>query len=148
MAGTPRRYILDTNILVQYVRASRLGEYVEGKYALRASPIRPLVCVVVVGEIRSLAVRWGWGDSKLGCMDRLLRELVWVDLSEPEVLDAYVHVDTSRPKGWVIPQNDRWVAAAAHATGACLLTTDKHFDYLAGTFIQREYIDPALGKPT
>jgi len=146
MSAPARQYLLDTNILVAYARANRLGEYIERRYALRASPFRPIICVVTVGEIRSLAAKWAWGEKNLGRMHSLLNEFVWVDISTPEVLDAYVLVDVSRPRGWVIPQNDRWIAAAARATGTCLLTADTHFDYLAGSVIEREWIDPALGR--
>ena len=39
--------------------------------------------------------------------------------------------------------NDVWIAATAAAAGAYLLTTDKDFDHLHPTYVQREWIDPA-----
>ena len=143
----PLRYLLDTNILLAYIRAGKLGQHVDATYGLRTSPIRPLICVVSVGEIRAFAPRNKWGEKKIARMTAILAELVWVDIGDPEVLDAYVHVVNSRPKGWVIPQNDMWIAAATRASHATLLTTDTHFDYLAGRYIERELIDPAKGKP-
>ena len=149
MGEAPRHYLLDTNILLAYVRAGALGTYVERQYGLSASPFRPFICVVSVGEIKALAARRGWGEKRLTRMRTLLDELTWVDLGEPEVLDAYVDVVNARPRGWVIRDHDRWIAAATRATGARLLTTDTDFGYLAEAgFIQRDYIDPALGKPT
>ena len=112
MSTAQPRYLLDTNILVAYIRANALGRYVEETYGLQSSPFRPLICVVTVGEIRVLAAKWGWGEKKVQRMGKLLHELVWVDIGEPEVLDAYVCVDTSRPSGIEIPQNEstrrRW----------------------------------------
>lgn len=146
MTPGPRRYILDTNILLAYIRAGGLGQHIEAKYGLRASPFRPLICVVSVGEVRALGARNRWNDEKTVRMNELLSQVVWVDISEPGVLDAYVAVVNSRPKGWEIRDNDKWIAAAAAATKACLLTTDTDFDYLAGKLIEREWIDPKLGK--
>lgn len=146
MTAGPRRHILDTNILIAYIRAGALGQHIEAKYRLQASPFRPLICVVSVGEVRALAARNRWNDEKTARMNQLLGQVVWVDISEPEVLDSYVEVVNSRPKGWEIRDNDKWIAAAAAATHACLLTTDKDFDYLAGRLIEREWIDPTLAK--
>ncbi|MFW6107275.1 MAG: PIN domain-containing protein [bacterium] len=147
MAAPATKYLLDTNILVAYIRANALGQYVEESFALRASHFRPLIRVVTVGEIRVLASRWRWGTKKQQAMERLLSELVWVDISDPEVLDAYVLVDTSRPRGKEIPQNDRWIAAAARATGSRLLSTDRHFGFLPDGLLDFEWIDEELVKP-
>jgi hypothetical protein len=48
-------YLLDTNILVAYVRAGPLGESIESTYGLRQPGFKPLICVVSVGEMLSLA---------------------------------------------------------------------------------------------
>ena len=37
-------------------------------------------------------------------------------------------------------KNDLWIAAAAHVTGATLVTTDADFDHLDGVFIKLEKI--------
>jgi tRNA(fMet)-specific endonuclease VapC len=39
-------------------------------------------------------------------------------------------------------RNDVWIAASAAVTGATLMTTDRDFDLLDGTHIQRVWIDP------
>ena len=149
MGEAPPHYLLDTNILLAYVRGGNLGEYVEREYALSASPFRPFVCVVSIGEIKALAARRAWGEKRLARLSKLVEELTWVELGDPEVLEAYVDVVNARPRGWTIRDNDRWVAAVARATGARLLTTDTDFDYLAEAgILQRDYIDPARGKPT
>ena len=144
----PDQYLLDTNILLAYIRAGPLGEYVEQKYNLRAMPFKPLICVVSIGELKAIAGSSGWGPTRLKRVDGILKKLVKVEIGLPEVLDAYAVAINSRPRGLVIPQNDLWIAAATIATGACLLTSDQHFDYLAKQGkIVREFIDPKLGKP-
>lgn len=39
-------------------------------------------------------------------------------------------------------KNDLWIAAAAAATGATLLTTDGDFDWLDPLFLARHRVDP------
>ena len=43
-------------------------------------------------------------------------------------------------------ENDVWIAATARRLGATLLTTDRDFDHLHGTWIDRVWIDPNTGK--
>jgi len=139
---TPTYYLLDTNILLAYIRKGKVGEYVEDTFHLMSSPYRPLVCVVSLGEIYALAKKLQWVDEKLGVMDRLIKETVAVDISADKVLRAYAELyDFTRTHN-TIPHNDLWIAASAKATGATLLTTDKDFDQLfEGHYIRRIWID-------
>jgi hypothetical protein len=43
-------------------------------------------------------------------------------------------------------KNDLWIASAAKATGATLMTTDKDFDHLHPTKLTRVWIDERSGK--
>ena len=145
-------YPLDTNILVAYVRAGPLGEYIENMYHLRTSSFKPLICVVSVGEILSLAAMLRWSKKKVASLEELLNELVWIDINNPDILAAYAeldvvsqrHPDGARNMG----KNDLWIASAAKVTGATLMTTDKDFDHLHGTMITRIRIDEKSCKPT
>ena len=60
----PGCYLLDTNILVAYVRGGRVGQHVEKKFQLRTSPYKPLISIVSVGEVLSLANQFAWGDDE------------------------------------------------------------------------------------
>jgi tRNA(fMet)-specific endonuclease VapC len=121
-------YLLDTNILVAYVRAGDLGAYVEEKYALRKKTYRPLICEVTIGEMLSLAQKLGWGKKKVLSMEGLLKELVRIDISSQDVMEAYASIDDHcRRNGWCLGKNDVWIAAATKAAKALLLTTDKDF---------------------
>ncbi len=37
-------------------------------------------------------------------------------------------------------QNDLWVAATAHASGALLVTTDRDFDHLRGIWLEVTFV--------
>jgi tRNA(fMet)-specific endonuclease VapC len=63
------------------------------------------------------------------------------------ILDAYALIDAfSLSKGKRMDKNDVWIAASAAVTGATLMTTDRDFDLLDGTHIQRVWIDPKMGR--
>jgi predicted nucleic acid-binding protein len=81
-------------------------------------------------------------------MSELLAELVWIDINDPEVLQAYADIDfLSRSVGRRMGKNDAWIAAATKVTGATLLTTDTEFDHLADSQIIRVWIDERSIKP-
>ncbi|MGM0577771.1 MAG: PIN domain-containing protein [Myxococcota bacterium] len=116
------------------------------RFGLRSTAQRPLICVVTHGEIKVLAQRNGWGAKKLAALDEALAAFVTVDINHPRVIDAYVELDLasqSHPDGARnMGKNDLWIAAAAKAAGATLLTTDKDFEHLLGAQLDGVYIDP------
>jgi tRNA(fMet)-specific endonuclease VapC len=136
------QYLLDTNILVLYIRAGDLAKRIEERFALRQSLYKPMISIVSVGEILSLARQFAWGGDKTDIMERLLKDVVQIDISSIEVLRAYAELDHhTRKAGKQIGKNDLWIAATAKATGATLLTMDRDFDCLADALIQRIWID-------
>ena len=144
--GTTRDYLLDTGILILYARASTAGEAIEDRFHFRASPFKPMVSVVTLGEARAFARYRKWGDKKLAQLDGIFGNVVPIDISSPEVLEAYAEIHVAATsKGWGLGDNDKWIAATTKATGATLLTTDKDFDPLHEEFISRVYIDPHTG---
>ena len=135
-------YLLDTNILMAYVRGGPLGRRIEADYSLLTTLNVPLISIVTEGEIRSLAVRLGWGAARMRQLAFLLSTFTRVSLDAPGVLDAYVAIDAySARNGRAMGKNDVWIAATAHATSATLLTTDRDFDHLHPNFIDRQWID-------
>lgn len=136
-------YLLDTNILVHYVRGSAVYRRVEATYALTAPPVRPLISIVSVGELLSLARRWNWGAGKRQIVQELLVRVSPVSLGFSGVTNAYAEIDDhSRRNGIAMSKNDVWIAATAHVTGAHLLTTDRDFDHLSPACLARDWIDP------
>jgi tRNA(fMet)-specific endonuclease VapC len=142
---TNPRYILDTNILVHYVRGNELGIRIENNYSLTSSEVAPIISAVTEGELRSLALKLGWGLEKRKRLEEILNHFVVVQLDLPGIYDAYATIDDfSRRSGKVVGKNDVWIAATAKVTGARLLTCDKDFDHLEQSYLVRDYIDPDL----
>jgi tRNA(fMet)-specific endonuclease VapC len=143
----PPSYLLDTNILLALLRDNPLGKAVDRAYALSGSLNRNLVSVVSVGELLSFAARLGWGPAKRDALEEAIQELIWIDINDRLILDAYALIDSaSMSIGKKMGKNDVWIAASASATGAVLLTTDRDFDHLDGAHLQRIWIDPNTGN--
>ena len=107
-----RLFLLDTNIVLALVRGNALARHIDTTFGLRAAKIRPMISVVTHGEVRVLASRNGWGKKKLGVLQNALDNLVTVDVSDPDVLDAYVEIDLysqAHPDGARnMGKNDLW----------------------------------------
>lgn len=147
------KYILDTCMLVGYVRGAGFAEYAEAKYAVSTPPNIAVISTVSVGEVRSLAIQFGWGDEKKELLSDVLRRIPHLGIGHPQILDRYAEIDayskgkhpekhlpggkTAKPMG----KNDIWIAATGSVLNATLLTTDGDFNHLNGTFLRVIQID-------
>src|SRR5437867_4370292 len=93
MAIVSEDHLLDSNILVHYVREDGLMRRLEGTYALLSRPQTPLISVVTEGELRSLALQFGWGQRRLQRLEELLGYLISVPLEFEGVIEAYARID-------------------------------------------------------
>lgn len=141
-------YLFDTNILIHLVRESSLGDYVRQKYRPLVADPRPLISVVTEGELRSLAHQWKWGAHRKDQMRFFLRHLHRAPVDAEDVFEAYAMIDAfSESTGHPMGKNDLWIAAAANATGATIVTTDTDFDHLQPDFFSVDWIDPEKFRP-
>lgn len=146
MADT-RDFLLDTNVLVHYARGSEVAQTIENTYCFRKAPFKPLICSVTLGELRAFAYGRTWGPEKLEALAAIVRELVVVDIHAPEVIDAYARIAHLVVKsGKALSDNDKWIAACAHATGSTLVTADNDFTPLVPEFITRVLLDAKTGE--
>lgn len=137
-------YLLDTNILVHFVRADVTWAKVRASHdPLGISP-KPLISVVTHGELRSLARQWNWQQAKIQQMEFCLGYFDESAISNPKIVEAYATIDAYfQVRGIKLGKNDLWIAATAVATGARLLTTDRDFDPLDPLFLSRDWVDPS-----
>lgn len=142
MNDASTQYLLDTNILVHLVRGDALGQQIQAAYGLMMAIPRPLISVVSDGELRSLAYQFRWGERHVDQALFLLDYFKRVAVDTVEVLHTYAVIDAqSRRMGVKMGKNDVWIAAAAHVTGATLLTTDRDFEHLPSDLLTRIPID-------
>jgi tRNA(fMet)-specific endonuclease VapC len=127
-----RKFILDTNIILAYIRQNSQYFEADKKLNLSADDVQLIVSVVTIGEINVLATRNNWGAAKLELLNRFFQEtLIVVDISvgAPELIAAYVEIDCFS-KNKSMGKNNLWIAATAKVTNATLVTTDGDFDHL------------------
>ena len=145
-------FLLDTNILVHFVRNDTYIRQVEQQFSLFAPENATFISIVSVGEIRSLAFLFGWGKAKLERMNLFLQALRPFPIDREDLAAAYADIDaysqcyhpifpspasqTSRNMG----KNDLWIAATAMLLNATLLTTDTDFTHLSPQFLQVEIL--------
>lgn len=134
--------ILDTNVFVHAVRGSITWQRIKAlRDPLMAEP-HPRYSVVTEGEVRALALVRQWETAKVEQANFLLGYFDRFDVVAPGVINAYALIDTySRSLGIKMGKNDLWIAATANVTGGMLITTDKDFEHLRNTLLQRVLIE-------
>jgi predicted nucleic acid-binding protein len=149
-------YLLDTGIILGYIRGAGYAAYTERKFGVSEPPNVPLISLVSKGEIYSLAIQFGWGNPKKQDLDALLRRIPSVDINTDRIIHRYAEIDAySQGKDRTRPlppgtssrnmgKNDVWIAATASALNASLLTTDGDFTHLNGVFLTVVQIDQKL----
>jgi predicted nucleic acid-binding protein len=149
-------FVLDTGILVGYIRGAEYAEYVEKRFRVNEPPNIPVISIVTKGEIYSLAIQFGWGEKKRGALENLLRKLAFVDIGNDLIVEKYAQIDSySQGKNPSMPlapgltarnmgKNDLWIAATGSVLNATLLTTDDDFKHLNKVFLEVVRIDQTL----
>jgi predicted nucleic acid-binding protein len=120
-------WLLDTGILLHWIRASKAAEAIDAQFQLHESAFRPLICVGSLGEIEAFARDRSWGQEKRNTLKSLKNKLVTIDIADTRVIDAYADFSSmAKAKGWSIfhGKNDLWIAAATRVAGATLLTAN------------------------
>lgn len=139
-------YLLDTNIVLIYLRQSGLKEELDKRLSLFSPENTLLISVVSIGEAKSIAIQRKWGEKKAAQLEELLKKLLIADINAKRIIERYAEIDaysqgklenkradfTSRNMG----KNDLWIASTASILNAKLITTDKDFRHL-----DKEYID-------
>lgn len=143
-------YLLDTNVLLHWLRGSKVCQTIDGQFQLTAYGFRPLICEVTLGEIEAFAMSSKWGDDRKRKLAEVKSMLVVVDLSDDRIMKAYAEFSTlAKEQGLAIfhDKNDLWIAAATKVTGATVLTTDGQA-FLAlrdGKHLDAVVLDPQTG---
>jgi len=140
------RYVLDTNIIVIYLKHSKLRTQIDKTYNPFSTQNIPILSAVTLGELESLALRNNWGLKRIESTESLIGKCVVTEINYADLHKRYGEIDafsqgkltnkklkmSSRNMG----KNDLWIAATASILNAILITTDKDFDHL-----DKEYFD-------
>ncbi|MCA6389825.1 MAG: type II toxin-antitoxin system VapC family toxin [Cytophagales bacterium] len=149
-----RNFILDTNILIAYLKANPLFTKVSEDNNLNDEDAFIMISSISKGELLSLAMQNNWGERRVNILNKLLSEVVIIDVAgnDDNLLNAYAEIDafslqrhpTKKLSGSAKPmgKNDMWIAATAFATNATLLTADGKFMHLDKEFINIKFYHP------
>jgi tRNA(fMet)-specific endonuclease VapC len=147
-------FILDTGVLLGYVRGAPFAAYVDKKYAPSATPNVATMSVVSSAELRSMALRREWGADKQAAVATLLRSVPMTPIRQPSLIQKFAEIDAYNHRqhptlpppfsGYSMGDNDIWIAATASVLNATLLTTDHDFDHLNGVFLTVVFIDQKM----
>ena len=136
------RFLLDTNLLLGFTRKAPWAIRARAEYNLGNRETMVFTSVICRGEILALAEKNGWGSEKRTRLEQVLNGVL--DINRRTISDAYARIDAwthgksvtspqnAPPPKPAVPmkQNDLWIAATAHASGAALLSTDTDFRHL------------------
>jgi tRNA(fMet)-specific endonuclease VapC len=144
-------YILDTNLVLIYLRSNELTRRIEADLQLLSNKNNLIVSVVSVGELKAISKKNNWGKRRVQEMINTLSEFLITDIKTNKILDKYADIDafsqgklegqksnfSSRNMG----KNDLWIAATASVLNMTLLTTDQDFQHLQGHFLDLKVIN-------
>jgi len=140
-------FLLDTNILVHYIRKPEVLSDFENNYQPFSNQNVVLISIVTEAEMKSLAIQLSWGEKKKRQLEKLLGFFLKVPVQTEKQIRVYAEMDAyskhkdpirNYPEGYssiTVGKNDLWIAATAHITNSKLVTTDDDFDHLNGIFI-------------
>ncbi len=144
-------YLLDTNILLIYLRKSALAAKIDKNYQPLSYPNTPVISVVSLGELKSIALQNNWGTKRMDLLNKFVRQFLIADINVSTVIQKYAEIDaytqgkltgkhlgsSSRNMG----KNDIWIAATTSVLNACLLTLDHDFGHLKDDYLDLEIIN-------
>lgn len=137
-------FVLDTSVLIHAVRRGAVWDRIQSRYRLFAVEPKPVMSVVSVGELRSIAYQREWGRAKRDQLDFVLGYFRQTTIDNPVLIENYALIDSHlQRRGRAMGKNDLWIAATAAALGGHLLTCDTDFDDLDPAFLARTWIDPS-----
>jgi len=150
------RFLLDTGLLLGFSRNAPWAIGARETHGLGDPETMVFTSIICQGEILALAEKNGWGINRRDRLEQLLDQIPRLDISRKEIIDAYALIDAwthgnsveapnnAPPPRPAVPmkQNDMWIAATAHASGATLLSTDKDFVHLHEIWLTLIYVPP------
>jgi predicted nucleic acid-binding protein len=142
-----KRFVLDTGIILHYIRASKLYYQIEQENNLTSPDSIILISAVTIGELEGFLHRRNWNDDKKNRLHKLLSEIIIIDIAgkDEKLMKAYaellnfsknVHPTESLGRSVGIGNNDLWIAALTMVTEAELISIDGDFDHLSPKWIK------------
>lgn len=146
-------FVLDTNILLTYLRGDKIYQFVNETYQPFQSGNQSFISVVSLGEIEALALKNDWGLKRKVRLEKAFIEFVPISINAKDIIQRYAEIDAysqGKLKNKPLPngmtarnmgKNDIWIAATASVLNIPLISTDKDFLHLYNIFLQFIFVD-------
>ena len=146
-----RKFIIDTNILLLYIRSDWRWNVICERFGLKNQEVRNFIAAVNLGELYSLALQNNWGQTRFDALSNFRTEFIVIDINIDSIIKRYAEIDAfSQGKLKKLPsnlsarnmgKNDLWIAATASLYNLTLLTADSDFTHLETLFLDLRHID-------
>jgi predicted nucleic acid-binding protein len=118
--------IIDTNVIIKMLHgdqeAIELFQKVEKAY----------ISTIIKGELYYGAAKSARREANMELFRKTLANYEILSLDGENVAISYALIKSElEKKGKKIPENDIWIAAAAHVYGLSVATFDQHFSYIS-----------------
>lgn len=87
------KYILDTNILLIYLKHNSIRSQIEESYSPFSIQNIPIVSTVCLGELESIAMRNNWGYKRMKSMESLVSKCVVTEIHSRDLHKRYGEID-------------------------------------------------------
>lgn len=81
------RYLLDTNILLLYLREDKIISKIESDYKISNSDNLALISVVSKGELLALVLKNNWGEKRLQKLETFFEQFFTVDIAAEDIIE-------------------------------------------------------------
>ncbi len=85
-------YLLDTNILLMYVRGNQTTLDMERDLELLTGKHRLAISVVSLGEVKAITIKNKWGASRIERLNVLLDKFLIADINVLAIIDRYAEI--------------------------------------------------------
>jgi predicted nucleic acid-binding protein len=118
--------IIDTNVIIKMLHGD--SEAV----ALLQKVEKAYVSITIKGELYYGASKSARRESNMDLFRKTLSKYEPLSLDDDHIAVSYGLIKSElEKKGKKIPENDIWIAAAAHTYGLSVATFDQHFNYIS-----------------
>jgi tRNA(fMet)-specific endonuclease VapC len=144
-----RNCLLDTNILLYYLRQDTTWYKIQHQYNLHKS--NNFVSNINLGELWSIGIRNEWGQRRIKELENISSQFTIIDTNVASIIKCYGEIDAysqgklkGKPLGHSarnMGKNDIWIAAMASVLDLRLITTDLDFTHLDKVYLDLQLVD-------
>jgi tRNA(fMet)-specific endonuclease VapC len=130
----PSVYILDTNAV-----SAVMADHPKVKARLAQQPGRVMTCAIVRGEVRYGLERLPLGKRRSNIEAKANAVFATLPIEPVAQGAADIYGTTRRgleQQGYILSDNDLWIAAVALSLGAVLVSNDQGFTHISGLIVE------------